>query len=133
LGSLAAVAIYAIVLVKLPIIWQWVIVVCAFVLGIFLCGKTAADWNSHDHGAIVWDEWVAQWMVLALLPFSILSVVAGFLLFRLFDIWKPWPVSWIDQHIHGGFGIMLDDIMAGLLAVATFWMTLIAFTGVAEL
>lgn len=126
-GSIAAVIVHQLTLTHLPIVWQLWIILFAFFVGIFLCGKTAADWRSHDHSAIVWDEWIAQWMVLALISNSLFAVVTGFLLFRLFDVLKPWPVSWIDRHIHGGMGIMLDDVAAGFLAVVVFWTGSAAF------
>lgn len=91
----------------------WAIIALGTAFGIYVCGKTARDLRTHDHGSIVWDEFIGLWIALAWLPSSIAWVGAGFLLFRLFDIWKPWPISWCDRHVHGGFGIMLDDILAG--------------------
>jgi phosphatidylglycerophosphatase A len=93
-------------------------VIGAFVLGIFICDKTARDLRVHDHGAIVWDEFVGLWIALACVPMQWPWILAGFLLFRLFDIWKPWPIRWCDRHIRGGFGIMFDDVLAGALALA---------------
>jgi phosphatidylglycerophosphatase A len=87
-------------------------------LGIYLCGKTARDWQVHDHGGIVWDEFVGFWITMIAVPVTWYWVLAGFVLFRLFDIWKPWPIRYCDQHIHGGFGIMLDDVLAGVFAWA---------------
>ena len=87
-------------------------------VGIWLCHRTAADLGVHDHGGIVWDEFVGVWIALWLAPVGWLWLIAGFLLFRLFDIWKPWPIGWIDHHVSGGLGIMLDDIIAGIMALA---------------
>lgn len=106
----------------------WLCIAAAFAGGIFLCGKTARDLRTHDHGAIVWDEFVGLWIALAPLAAAPaeglrqwLAVAAGFALFRLFDIWKPWPISWCDRNVHGGFGIMLDDVLAGALAALALW------------
>lgn len=94
------------------------IVLIAFLLGIYLCGKTAADLGVHDHPGIVWDEFVGFWITMFAAPAGWPWVVAGFLLFRLFDICKPWPINRVDKGMHGGLGIMLDDVMAGLYALA---------------
>lgn len=108
----------------LPSIGYWVVIALGTALGIYVCGKTARDLRTHDHGSIVWDEFIGLWIALAWLPTSTvwftsaLWIGAGFLLFRLFDIWKPWPIRWCDKHVHGGFGIMLDDIAAGVAALA---------------
>lgn len=94
------------------------LVLAAAVLGVYLCGKTSSDWGVHDHGAIVWDEFVGFWITMFLIPTTWYWVLLGFVLFRLFDIWKPWPISWLDKQVHGGLGIMLDDIAAGVLSWA---------------
>ncbi len=78
----------------------------------------------HDAGEIVIDEVAGQW--LALIPFyfitgSFLGYAAAFLLFRLFDIWKPWPIGLLDKHVNGGFGVMVDDLVAGLFAAIVLW------------
>lgn len=101
-----------------PIMLYWMIIAAGSAIGIYVCGKTARDMDTHDHGAIVWDEFIGLWIALAWLPDSALWIGAGFLLFRLFDIWKPWPISWCDKHVHGGFGIMLDDVAAGAVTLA---------------
>ena len=72
----------------------------------------------EDPSWVVIDEVAGQWMVLLFTPPSLLDYLIGFALFRLFDIWKPWPVSWADQKVKGGLGIMLDDIIAGLMGLA---------------
>lgn len=104
------------------------LLIVSFVVGVYLCGKTAEDLNCHDHGGIVWDEFVGVWLVLLYAP-PMLFVVWGkwwvylavFLLFRLFDILKPWPIRKLDEHAPGGFGIMIDDILAGVYAVGVLW------------
>jgi len=119
-GSFVAVIIYSLLLVHIDVVWQLALLVLLFFCGLYICGQTAKDWNAPDHGAIVWDEWVGQWMVLIALPDEVTGYVLGFLLFRLFDVWKPWPIGWIDSHIHGGLGIMIDDIIAGFMAILTY-------------
>ena len=85
-------------------------------LGIWLCGYTSRALGVHDHKGIVWDEVVGYLITMAMIPPTWLNICAGFVLFRLFDIWKPWPINLLDKHIHGGLGIMLDDVLAGLFA-----------------
>ena len=89
-----------------------------FLIGIWLCGRTSSDLGVHDHGGIVWDEWVGLLVALWQVPAGWGWLLAGFLLFRLFDIVKPWPISWLDRRVAGGFGIMVDDLLAGLYALA---------------
>ncbi len=88
------------------------------VAGIYICGKAAEDAGVPDHGAIVWDEFVGFLITMFLIPITWQSLLVGFLLFRLFDIFKPWPISYLDKNCHGGLGIMLDDIVAGIAAWA---------------
>lgn len=89
-----------------------------FLLGIYLCGKTAKDIGVHDHGGIVFDEFVGLWITYAFLPNTHwLWLLIGFACFRFFDIVKPFPIGLIDKRIKGGFGIMIDDVIAGLYAL----------------
>ncbi|UOH76368.1 phosphatidylglycerophosphatase A [Acinetobacter schindleri] len=89
-------------------------------VGIWICGRTADLMGVHDDGRIVWDEFAGQSItflpLLYLNEMSWMWALVGFALFRLFDVWKPWPIRVIDRQIDGGFGIMLDDIIAGLWA-----------------
>lgn len=85
--------------------------------GIWICGKTSKDLGVHDHGGIVWDEFVGLWITLIAVPTGWVWVVLGFVLFRVFDIIKPWPIGWVDRRVSGGWGIMLDDILAGVMAL----------------
>lgn len=108
-------------------LWLWLgfwgsvaAIVVMSLVGIYICGKSAELMQVHDDGRIVWDEFAGQSItLLPLIYFNLIDVkwtVIGFLLFRLFDVWKPWPIRVIDQRVEGGFGIMLDDIIAGLWA-----------------
>lgn len=96
--------------------YLWVTaVVC--LAGIYICGKAASDAGEHDHGAIVWDEIAGYIITMIAIPMTWQSLLVGFILFRFFDILKPWPISFIDKKCHGGLGIMLDDVVAGLMAL----------------
>lgn len=111
-------------LAGLPLYGYLVVVAVASLGGFYLCGKTAHDMGVHDHQGIVWDEMAGYWLTMTALPLSWPWALAGFVLFRLFDIWKPWPIRWFDRNVGGGFGIMMDDLLAGLLAWAilfTVW------------
>lgn len=121
-GSLAALPCF-VALSFLPPLFYWAFIVAATLFGFWVCGAAARLMNVHDHESIVWDEFVGQWLALTvLLPVSVwngqtlLWMLLGFGLFRFFDILKPWPISWVDRHVHGGFGIMLDDLLAGVFA-----------------
>jgi phosphatidylglycerophosphatase A len=87
----------------------------------FAIGVWAANWviraiRVQDPSVVVWDEFLGLWITLFLVPAGWPWIVAGFVLFRVFDILKPWPVSWADEHIDGGVGAMLDDALAGIYA-----------------
>jgi len=91
----------------------------AFGLGVWACGWLVRTLRIDDPSAAVFDEFVGQW--LALLPLQWLVggwwwILCGFILFRIFDVWKPWPVSWADARVEGGLGVMLDDVIAGVYA-----------------
>ena len=93
------------------------VLVVGFAIGVWACGESGRRIGSADHRALVWDEFVGQW--LALLPALLApwwAVLAGFALFRLFDVWKPWPINWLDARVKGGVGVMLDDAVAGAFA-----------------
>lgn len=102
------------------------VVVLAAVAGIWLCGAAAHKMGEEDPGSIVWDEWVGLWLALAWVPLEWPWVLAGFALFRLFDVLKPGPVGWLDRRFGGGLGIMLDDLAAGLLAAGLLQLALLA-------
>jgi len=111
----------------LPVAWLlwWLggpIAVGIAAVAVFLIGWWASERivradGLEDPSWVVIDEVAGQWLTLLLTPPSIIGYLAGFALFRLFDIWKPWPVSWADQKIKGGLGIMLDDVIAGIMGL----------------
>jgi len=116
-GTLAAIPVY-LLLAQLPL-WGYLLgVVVSFVLGVYLCDRTARDIGVHDHPAIVWDEIVGFLITMILVPTGWFWVLFGFLSFRFFDIVKPWPIKLLDRYVAGGFGIMIDDVVAGLFALA---------------
>jgi len=98
--------------------WQvyLLVTIMAFFLGIYVCGRTASILGVHDDARIVWDEIVGYLLTMFLIPAGWFWMAAGFGLFRLFDIWKPQPIRWIDSRVTGGLGIMLDDVLAALFA-----------------
>ena len=100
------------------------VLVASIIPGFWICGKTAKDLQVHDHPAIVWDEFCGYWLTMLMAPQSLSWAVYGFVLFRIFDIWKPWPIKWVDRQVSGGFGIMLDDLIAGLFAWGILQLTL---------
>jgi phosphatidylglycerophosphatase A len=114
-GTVAAIPLY-ILLQDLPLLMYISITAALFLLGIWLCQITTRDLGVHDHSGIVWDEIVGYLITMAAAPSGGLWIVLGFVLFRLFDIWKPWPINLLDQHVKGGFGVMIDDVMAGIYA-----------------
>lgn len=114
-GTLAALALYLLLPAMTPVVYL-LFLLAGFVLGVWLCGKTAQDIGVHDHGGIVWDEFIGFWLTMFLAPPGLVWLLCGFVLFRLFDIVKPWPIRWFDRHVHGGFGIMIDDVLAGVMA-----------------
>ncbi len=125
-GSLAGLLVWILWLEGLSLPVQVAVIMAASVMGIRICGETSRRWGVHDHGAIVWDEWVGQWIACLVLPawggWEWLWAFAGF---RLFDILKPWPISWLDRHVHGGLGIMLDDVLAGACVLALSFAALL--------
>jgi len=118
MGTLVAIPLY-LLLSRLEL-WPYLIVVAAgFLLGIYVCDKTSKALGVHDHSGIVWDEIIGYWITMIAIPAVTWQwILAGFVLFRFFDIVKPWPVKIADKRVPGGFGIMFDDLLAGLYALA---------------
>lgn len=114
-GTLAAIPVYLLIFSLSPGVYLIITLFC-FLIGIYLCGKTSKALGVEDHPAIVWDEIVGYLITMFMVPAGWLWLVIGFVLFRLFDILKPWPIRLLDRRIKGGLGIMLDDILAGVFA-----------------
>ena len=115
-GTIAAVPLYLLIAGLHPGIYAAVVFI-AFVAGVAICDWVARDMAVKDPGAIVWDEFVGLWIALFMLPNGWYWLLFGFLLFRIFDILKPWPVSYFDRELAGGLGIMLDDVAAGFYSL----------------
>jgi phosphatidylglycerophosphatase A len=101
---------------RLPLLGELAVIVSAFLAGIWICGESARRLGVHDHPGIVWDEIVGMLVTMAFAPAGWAWLLGGFVLFRFFDILKPWPIRKLDHGMDGGLGIMLDDVLAGVYA-----------------
>ena len=125
-GTLAAlIPWYFMATLSLPVYCGILLIVC--LAGIYICGKSSELLGVHDHGGIVWDEFCGLWIALIAVPLSLVPVLLGFALFRVFDILKPWPIGLLDKKLKGGFGIMMDDILAGIISAIILQWALYAF------
>ena len=115
MGTLAAIPVYLAFIGTNFWVYSALTILVA-VTGIWICESAAKRLGEHDYGGIVWDEVAGFLITMWWVPFSWSAVLFGFILFRIFDIVKPWPIKWIDQKVDGGLGIMLDDVLAGILA-----------------
>ena len=102
-------------LVDSPFYWAWISVFLA--AGVWACAVAGRNLGVHDHGGLVWDEVAAFLMVLPFAPGGLAGYAVAFALFRLFDIWKPFPIAWLDARVGGGLGVMLDDVLAAGYAI----------------
>lgn len=112
---------------ELPLWYYGLALVLAFALGIWVCNWAVNALGRKDPGIVVWDEFVGLWIALTPLlwmPRGWIWSLAGFMFFRVFDIAKPWPVSWADKAVGGGLGVMLDDVLAGLYAALVLMLAL---------
>lgn len=116
-GTLVAFPLYA-VLMGLPELYFWILASVFLLAGIWICDVAGKALGVHDHGGIVWDEIAAFLCVLPFAPSTWLGWLIAFALFRLFDIVKPFPIGWLDAKVKGGFGVMLDDVLAAIYAIA---------------
>lgn len=116
-GTLVAVPIVAFVM-QFGLIIHAAFAIAACVIGVYLCGESARRLGVHDHPGIVWDEIAGFTVTMLAAPLDWRWLAAGFLLFRFFDIAKPWPIREADHSLRGGLGIMLDDVIAGVFAAA---------------
>ena len=115
MGTLLAVGLY-LPLSRLPLSAYLAVLVVVVVAGVWICDKASRDLGVHDHPGIVWDEIAGFLLTMVAAPAGWIWILVGFGLFRLFDIWKPWPIGWLDRRVQGGLGIMLDDLVAGVFA-----------------
>ena len=115
-GSLAALLCAWVIRSRCGVTGLAIAAAIVFAVGCWAAGTIAKTSGARDPGAVVIDEVAAQWLVLLVAPLDPVSYAAAFLLFRLFDIWKPWPVGEVDRRVRGGLGIMLDDLLAAVYA-----------------
>jgi phosphatidylglycerophosphatase A len=116
-GSAVALLPWWFLLRGLPLADYVAVLVLGFALGVWACGVADRRLGRHDQGALVWDEVIGMWLTLIAAPAGWGWMLVGFGLFRLFDIWKPWPVCVADRRVGGGFGVMLDDVLAAIYAL----------------
>jgi phosphatidylglycerophosphatase A len=123
-GTLVGVMLY---LALMHLAWQYYLAVVAVLClaGVWLCGYTARALGVHDHPAIVWDEISGYLLTMAFAPEGWLWIVLGFVLFRVFDIFKPWPIVLLDKRVKGGLGVMADDLLAAIFSLTV--LQLIAY------
>ncbi|NUF27960.1 MULTISPECIES: phosphatidylglycerophosphatase A family protein [Gilliamella] len=126
MGSLMAIPLWLLFYGLQPALY-WIFILVTFIFGCFICQKTSDDTHTHDSGHIVWDEFVGMWITLFFIPqLSVMWVAIAFVAFRVFDMAKPWPIRWFDKRVPGGFGIMVDDVLAAIFSSFTVYaMTLI--------
>ena len=128
-GTLAALPVWWFLLQGVPTLPYIGVLLAGFAFGVVICEITSRDMGVHDFGGIVWDEWIGVWITLLWLPMSgnlgtdLLWLAYAFALFRFFDIIKPWPIKWLDAKVHGGFGIMIDDVIAGIFGLVVMQLT----------
>jgi phosphatidylglycerophosphatase A len=127
LGTLVAIPLYLALGRLSPLLYLGTVVAVSLA-GVWICRRASEQLGVHDHPGIVWDELAGFLVTMIPAPLSWAWTAAGFGLFRLFDIWKPWPISWADRRLKGGLGIMVDDLLAGAFA-ATVLHLMIGFVG----
>lgn len=126
-GSIAALLPWWFFMKDLPLPAYLAVVVAGFALGWWAANWVIRDTKIEDPGLVVWDEYVGVWITLLAAPAGWPWMLAGLVLFRIFDIAKPWPVSWADRKLHGGFGAMLDDALAGFYALGSLQLVAMFF------
>jgi len=122
-GTVAAIPLY-LWFSQYPLTIYLALVLLVSISGVWICRQASARLGVHDHPGIVWDEFAGFLVTMIPASSSWVWVVAGFLLFRVFDIWKPWPISWADRQLKGGLGIMLDDLLAGAIAAVILFIVI---------
>ena len=122
-GTLAAIPLY-LWFSQYPLTIYLALVILVSVTGVWICQQASARLGVHDHPGIVWDEVAGFLITMIPAPASWIWLVAGFILFRVFDIWKPWPIAWADRELKGGLGIMLDDVLAGGIAAVILFIVI---------
>ncbi len=124
-GTLVAIPIYLFLCTFSSLAYFTAVVVISL-LSMYIAGESARLLKTHDHGGIVLDEICGYLVTMLFAPSGWLWIVVGFVLFRLFDILKPWPIGFLDRHVHGGVGIVIDDLMAGIYALLSLQLAVLA-------
>lgn len=119
-GTVAGIPLYLLI-AQTDLLVYSLLTLLATVVGIWICDVAAKKLGEHDFGGIVWDEIAGLLITMWAVPPTWQNVGLGFVLFRFFDIVKPWPIKWADRKVQGGFGIMLDDVLAGVFAAILLW------------
>jgi phosphatidylglycerophosphatase A len=120
-GSAVGVLLYILLSLFLNKIFIAALVIIFFIIGVRACEQTGRDLGVADHGGMVWDEIVAMMLVLLFMPPSLVLYGLAFAVFRMFDILKPFPINWLENKYKGGFGVMVDDVMAAIYSIAMLW------------
>ncbi|WHL24877.1 MAG: phosphatidylglycerophosphatase A [Candidatus Blochmannia vicinus] len=117
-ASLLAIPIWWILIYLFSYQFYFLFLITGIGFGIFFCDQATKIIGIHDHKSIVWDEFIGMWTILTIIPTdNWLWIIIAFILFRILDIIKPWPISWCDHTIKGGLGIIIDDILASVISV----------------
>ncbi|APZ44191.1 phosphatidylglycerophosphatase A [Acidihalobacter ferrooxydans] len=126
-GTVVAIPLF-VAMSYLPLAAYLALTVLAMVAGFWICGRSSELLGVHDHGGIVWDEIVGYLITMIGAPLAWPWVLLGFVLFRVLDVFKPWPASWADRRLRGGVGIMMDDVFAGIYALIIMQVVMHALT-----
>ena len=124
-GTIAAIPIYLLLNTFSPLVY-FIVLVLISLLSVVIAGQSARLLQVHDHGGIVIDEICGYLLTMFLAPSGWEWIVLGFVLFRIFDIFKPWPIRWLDRQVGGGIGIVIDDLMAGIYALLSLQLVVLA-------
>lgn len=124
-GTLMAIPFY-LLFSSLPLFYYIGFVLLLIVATSFLCERISKEIQTHDHQGMCIDEFVGFFVTMIGSPTEFRWIIIGFVLFRLFDIWKPQPIRYIDEHVHGGFGMILDDVIAGIFAMGAMQLLNVA-------
>jgi len=130
-GTLAGLALYWLLALALPPLAIAFLAIPLFFVGVWACGVAGRNLGVPDHGAFVWDEIVAFLPLAALASASLVLQLVAFGLFRLFDVWKPFPIRQFESRVKGGFGVMLDDLLAACYAYLVLAIAVIVLHRVA--
>lgn len=127
-GTLMAIPFYLLLQHILPLFYYIGFVILFIAASSWLCERVSREINVHDHPGMCIDEFAGLFVTMIHAPSGWVWIILGFLLFRLFDIWKPWPIRMLDEKVHGGFGIVLDDVAAGVYALLIMQFSASFFT-----